>query len=319
MPTVLVADDSPTMRRIVTSVLEREGFDVVAVADGVEAVQAAFADRPDAAILDVQMPRVSGYVAARLLKDDWQTQDVPLVLLTSLDAASDRYWGAQTGAERFLTKDFEAPELVEAIREVLAAADERRGGRPVYRPDPVELSDDDVLTRVCEILDRQLFESSVASEVTQIAADVRGFEETVAAVLAVLGRVVGYDMAAVLMLDDRATYITVAREVSQAEYREFFAALADAATQAGGCAVAATELVPRVADPGGLLGADDEGRMATFLSMPLKAGGAVLGVLGLCASTPNAFGESALTTLRLVEQPAAVVIAGARHVRAPHA
>ena len=93
MPTVLIADDSPTLRRIVSTVLERAGFTVVAAEDGVEAVQGVFRTQPDAVILDVQMPRLSGYVAARLLKDDWQTAEIPVVLLTSLDAASDRYWG----------------------------------------------------------------------------------------------------------------------------------------------------------------------------------------------------------------------------------
>jgi len=133
MPTVLIADDSPTLRRIVSSVLEKAGYDIVIAEDGVEAVQAAFRSQPDAIILDVQMPRLSGYVAARLLKDDWQTTEIPLVLLTSLDAASDRYWGAQTGADRFLTKDFEAPQLVDALAEVLRAADDSRGGRPPSR------------------------------------------------------------------------------------------------------------------------------------------------------------------------------------------
>src|SRR5436305_5921471 len=150
MPTVVIADDSPTLRRIVSSVLTREGFEVVEAEDGVEAVQAVLRTQPDAVILDVQMPRVSGYVAARLLKDDWQTADIPIVLLTSLDAASDRYWGAQTGADRFLTKDFEAPQLVEAVREVMAAAEAARGGHPALRADPAELSDDDVLSRVCD-------------------------------------------------------------------------------------------------------------------------------------------------------------------------
>jgi twitching motility two-component system response regulator PilH len=226
MPTVLIADDSPTLRRIVSSVLERAGYTIVIAEDGVEAVQAAFRSQPDAIILDVQMPRLSGYVAARLLKDDWQTTDIPLVLLTSLDAASDRYWGAQTGADRFLTKDFEAPQLVEALAEVLRAADEKRGGRPPLRPDSVELGDDEVLARVSELLDRKLFEASVSAEVTHIAADVHGFEETVAGVLGVLARVVDYDMAAVCMLDDRATYLTVVRDSSHQQYNEFFGAIA---------------------------------------------------------------------------------------------
>lgn len=313
MPTVLIADDSPTLRRIVTTVLERAGYTVVTSEDGVEAVQVAFQVQPDAIILDVQMPRLSGYVAARLLKDDWQTCEIPVLLLTSLDAASDRYWGAQTGADRFLTKDFEAPQLVAAIEEVIAAADAARGGRPPLRPDPMELADDEVLARVSELLDRKLFEASVSAEVTQIAADVRGFEESVAAVLGVLGRIVDYDMAAVCMLDDRTTYLTVVRESSHAQYTEFFGAIADAVTQVVDVPVMVADLVPRVADPKGLLGQDDEGRMATFLSMPLRAGGRVVGCLALSSATKNAFGEASLNTLRLVEGPAAVVISNARY------
>ena len=69
MPTVVIADDSPTLRRIVTAVLEREGFTVVAAVDGMDAVQAVFRTQPDAVVLDVQMPRVSGYVAARVIKN----------------------------------------------------------------------------------------------------------------------------------------------------------------------------------------------------------------------------------------------------------
>lgn len=312
MPSVLIADDSPTLRRIVSTVLERAGYSVVSAEDGVEAVQGVFRTQPDAVILDVQMPRLSGYVAARLLKDDWQTAEIPVVLLTSLDAASDRYWGQQTGAETFLTKDFEAPELVDAVADVIARADEARGGRPPMRPDPVALTDDEVMARVSELLDRKLFEASVAAEVTQIAADVHGFEETVAAVLGLLGRIVDYDLAAVCMLDDRLTYLTVTREASRQQYSEFFGAIADAATQVTGVPVMVHDLVPRVADPHGFLGQDDEGRMATFLSMPLRAGGRVVGCLALSSATKNAFGEASLNTLRIVEQPTAVVISNAR-------
>ena len=95
--TVVVADDSATMRRIVGGVLTAAGFDVVLAEDGVDAIQAVFATMPDVVVLDVQMPRVSGYVAARVLKDDWRTADLPVLFLTSLGAASDRYWGARAG------------------------------------------------------------------------------------------------------------------------------------------------------------------------------------------------------------------------------
>lgn len=313
MPTVVIADDSPTLRRIVTSVLTREGFEVVTAEDGVEAVQAVFRTRPDAVVLDVQMPRVSGYVAARLLKDDWQTSDIPVVLLTSLDAASDRYWGAQAGADRYLTKDFEAPELVAAVTGAMAAAEEARGGRPALRPDPLELDSDDVLSRVCDLLDRKLFETSVAAEVTAIASTAHGFEETVAQVLGVLQRFVDNDLAGVLLLEERSAYVAIAREASQTHYGEFLSAAVDALDAATGSSLNVADLDLRVADPEGNLGAEDEGRMATFLSMPLRGhGGRVVGVLALSSAAKNAFSETALGTLKLVEDPAAIVIDNAR-------
>jgi DNA-binding response OmpR family regulator len=313
MPTVVIADDSPTLRRIVSSVLARDGFEVIQAEDGVEAVQSVLRTMPDAVVLDVQMPRVSGYVAARLLKDDWQTADIPIILLTSLDAASDRYWGAHAGADRYLTKDFEAPQLVEAVREVMAAADAARGGRPALKADPIEITADDVMSRVCDLLDRKLFETSVAADVTSLAATTHGFEETVAGVLEVLKRFVDYDLASVLLLEERAAYVAVANETSHAHYTEFVTAAADAAAAASGVEVVVSGLDVRLADPEGNLGEDDEARMSTFLSMPLKGhGGRVVGVLALSSGTKNAFGETALGTLRLIDGPAAIVIDNAR-------
>jgi twitching motility two-component system response regulator PilH len=316
-----VADDSPTLRRIVSGVLAGAGFEVVTAEDGVEAVQAVFRHQPEVIVLDVQMPRVSGYVVARVLKDDWRTADVPVLFLTSLGAASDRYWGARAGAEQFLTKDFEAPELVDAVNGAIDAATRARGGRPPLRPDAEELTDDDVFARVCDLLDRKLFEASVTSDVTTIATDVQGFEETVAAVLGALSNVVDCDLVAMTLVPDGehelATYVSLAREVSERQYRELLVAIAGAVEQSTGLDVDPERLHPLVADPHQRLGALDEdlvddAGMATFLSMPLRVGGRVLGTLALSSGQENAFGESALSTLRLVAPPAAVVIDHAR-------
>jgi twitching motility two-component system response regulator PilH len=313
MATVVIADDSPTLRRIVTSVLTREGHEVVAAEDGIQAVQAVFREQPDVIVLDVQMPRVSGYVAARLLKEDWQTSHIPIVMLTSLDSASDRYWGAQTGADRYLTKDFEAPELAAAVSEVVEAAARARGGRPPIRPDALELTDDDVLSRVCDLLDRKLFEAAVSAEVSNLATSAHGFEETLAQVLGVLQRFVDNDLAAVLLEDERSAFVAVARETSQAHYDEFLTAAADALSAASGSEVPVTMLSVRLADPGNLLGEEEDGRMATFLSMPLRGhGGRFIGVLALSSAVKNAFSETALATLRIVEGPAAIVVENAR-------
>jgi len=318
--TIVIADDSPTLRRIVTSVLTREGHEVLAAEDGIGAVQLVFLHQPDAVVLDVQMPRVSGFIAARLLKDDWQTAEVPVVMLSSLDAASDRYWAGQAGVDRYLTKDFEAGELAATIEEVLQSATNARGGRPALKAEPVELSEQDVLSRVCDLLDRKLFESSVAQSVTAIAATASGLEQSVAALLGVLQRFVGYDLAAVLLASERQAYVAVGKPTAQQHYDAFMTAAADAVSSYGGDAVGAGELSTRVANAGGTVVADneeltlpDQAGMATYLSMPLRGhGGAVVGVLALSSAVKNAFGETALSTLKLIEGPAAIVIDNAR-------
>ena len=321
MARIVIADDSPTLRRIVTSVLTKDGHEVVAAEDGIGAVQQVFAQQPDAVVLDVQMPRVSGFIAARVLKDDWQTADIPVVMLTSLDAASDRYWAGQAGVDRYLTKDFEAGELSATIDEVLMAATASRGGRPALKADPLELSEEDVLSKVCDLLDRKLFESSVAQAVTAIAATANGLEQSVAALLGVLQRFVGYDLAAVLLAAERAAYVAVGKDTAREHYDAFLAAAAEAVSSYGGASLDQGQLSTRVAQAGGTIvddpddlpGGPEQAEMATFVSMPLRGhGGAVVGVLALSSATKNAFGETALSTLKLIEGPAAIVIDNAR-------
>jgi hypothetical protein len=269
--------------------------------------------------MDVQMPRLSGYVAARLLKEDWATADIPVILLTSLDAASDRYWGAQAGADRYLTKDFQADELAPALREVLAAAEQARGGARLY-PDSVDLDADEVLERICDVFDRTLFQTSLAASMTQLAATCPDLESTVAGVLRVIGAVVESSLAGVVLVAERAAYITVSQGVSQSHYREFLRRAAEVIQASIGAPFAPESLTVRVADPSGLLGEIDdpaEAELATFLSMPLRGAGAagpgsVVGVLALSSPVVDGFGDAAMTTLRLLEAPAGLVVDNGR-------
>jgi len=313
VPRIVIADDSPTLRRIVSSVLTSAGYEVVQAEDGVDAVQKVFREQPDAVVMDVQMPRVSGYVATRLLKDDWQTAEIPVVLLTSLDAASDRYWGTKTGADGYLTKDFEAPDLTGAVAAVLDKAAAARGGRPNVRPDPVDLSADDVLSKVCDLLDRKLFETSVQAEVIELAARAHGFDDTVRALLDVVRRFVDFHLAGVLLVDEQRAYLGVAHEASQGHFQEFVTRAADSIAGATGTAFDTSGLQLNVVDPEELLGDPDEGPMSTFLSMPLRGhGGRLVGVLALSSSLQNAFSETSLSTLKLLEGPTAIVVDNAR-------
>ena len=142
-----------------------------------------------------------------------------------------------------------------------------------------------------------------------------------AALLGVLQRFVSYDLAAVLLSEERSAYVAVGQPTSRQHYDEFLAASTDSITSYGGESVDAAALSTRVAQAGGVIVDDPEdlpagpeqAAMATYLSMPLRGhGGAVVGVLALSSGAKSAFGETALSTLKLIEQPAAIVIDNAR-------
>ncbi|MDX6216595.1 MAG: hypothetical protein QOG99_2179, partial [Frankiales bacterium] len=204
------------------------------------------------------------------------------------------------------------------IEEVLLASSAARGGRARLNPDPLDLTEEDVLSRVCDLLDRKLFESSVAQSVMAIAATANGLEASVAALLGVLQRFVGYDLAAVMLGAEKSAYLAVGQPTGRAHYDAFLTAAIEGLSSYGGSQLDLSGLDVRVAQAGGKLVDDPDElsggiEMATFLSMPLRGhGGTVVGVLALSSAVKQAFGETALSTLNLIEGPAAIVIDNAR-------
>jgi len=160
-----------------------------------------------------------------------------------------------------------------------------------------------------------------AQAVTAIAATASGLEGTVAALLGVLNRFVGYDLAAVLLGAERQAYVAVGKPTANSHYAEFLERSADGLSGYSGETITASALATMVAQAGGTLVEDpddlpagpEQEKMSTFLSMPLRGhGGSVVGVLALSSAMKNAFGETALSTLKLIEGPAAIVIDNAR-------
>ena len=108
---VLVADDTESVRALFRKLLAAEGHDVIAVADGVEALAAIEKQHPDIVLLDVQMPRMDGLEVCRRLKSDPATRLTPVVLVTGQSDMSDRIKGIEAGADEFLTKPVHPHEL----------------------------------------------------------------------------------------------------------------------------------------------------------------------------------------------------------------
>lgn len=117
---ILVADDEPFILRSLSFVLERAGFDVLQARSGDEALEVLRDARPRICVLDVMMPRRSGYEVCEIVKGDPDLRDTYVVLLTAKGQDSARARGFEAGADEFMTKPFSPSRLVERIREILA-------------------------------------------------------------------------------------------------------------------------------------------------------------------------------------------------------
>ena len=120
--TVLVVDDEPFILRSLSYVLERAGFSVVQARNGDEALEALRDRRPKLAILDVMMPKRSGFEVCEIVKGDPDLRDTYVILLTAKGQESARDRAAQAGADEYMTKPFSPSRIVERVSEVLGAA-----------------------------------------------------------------------------------------------------------------------------------------------------------------------------------------------------
>ena len=126
---ILVADDSANIREVLQMSLETLGYEVLTAADGDQALQTIYRDKPDLLILDVMMPKQNGFQICRKVKADPDRAVTPVILLTAKSQKEDVYWGRDCGADEYVTKPFSAKELEGTIEKLLLRRETaRRGG-----------------------------------------------------------------------------------------------------------------------------------------------------------------------------------------------
>jgi len=122
MARILVAEDERDIRELIAFTLRFAGFDVVLATNGAEAVELAEAQPPDLVILDVRMPKMSGYEACRRLKENPRTATVPVVFLSAKGQDAEIQQGLASGAEEYILKPFAPDELIQQVRDILHRA-----------------------------------------------------------------------------------------------------------------------------------------------------------------------------------------------------
>lgn len=130
-PRILVVDDSPLNLKLVTGALAPAGYEIVTALSGQEALQRFDAIRPDLVLLDVVMPDLNGYEVCRRLRQKAGFTQLPILMLTSNDSLEERIYGLEAGADDYMSKPFQVPELqarVKALLRRVAPATGQRGG-----------------------------------------------------------------------------------------------------------------------------------------------------------------------------------------------
>lgn len=119
MARILIAEDEPDIRELVAFTLRFAGHEVIATSNGEEALHKASEINPDIILMDVRMPRMTGYDACRAMKADPLLKNIPVVFLSAKGQDSEIQTGLEAGAEDYLLKPFAPDQLTERVKVIL--------------------------------------------------------------------------------------------------------------------------------------------------------------------------------------------------------
>jgi diguanylate cyclase (GGDEF)-like protein len=128
---ILVADDDEDIVRFVEVNLRLEGYDVLTVGDGEQALKAAGDEAPDLILLDVMMPKMDGFEVCQRLRRDGRTKGISVIMLTAKSLSADKVVGLTAGADDYMIKPFDPIELVARVKSALRRSREMRGLNPL--------------------------------------------------------------------------------------------------------------------------------------------------------------------------------------------
>jgi len=307
-PRVLIADDSPVVIRMIETMLSGAGLEVVVAHDGLEAIEKAVTEDVSLVILDVMMPRMNGYQACRLLKSEPSTKMLPVVILTSKDQAGDRFWGLETGADYYITKDSEPQRILDLVRKIL-------GNGNLQRPPRRDAGKTvDILSRVNELLDRKLYEATILGEIGKVARSLVHFDDTFTSVMGIVSRVVDFTVGAMAFVDadDLDVVMMVNHPAAPAVIEEHKTKMMEAIARERKSVPFLRTTARRLEARGTESTATQETALGGFAAFPLMTSNRLSGLLALGGKTLARLSPETETFLGQVANQAQIVVENSR-------
>lgn len=122
MSTILIVDDSQTLRQVLSELLQANGMTVIEAVNGVNAKELLQSKSVDLVITDLIMPEMNGYDLCRWIRQEPSVQNLPILICSTKGEEFDRYWGMKQGANAYIAKPFHPSELVQAVKLLLRNA-----------------------------------------------------------------------------------------------------------------------------------------------------------------------------------------------------
>lgn len=208
---ILVVDDSPFVRRHISSILRKAGYKVLTAVNGVSGAEKALSKIPDIIISDVEMPRMNGYQMCRLLKNSDTTKNIPILICTTLDEARNRFWAKKTGADAYIVKGFSEPELLTAVTACLA----KKAGQPENQDPATAEKMKDIVGEVNRILDEKLFDITVVNEIRNLAELNKNSHSLIKCLLQLLAELIDFEVAGLFCIERNEMFVYTKKDIPE--------------------------------------------------------------------------------------------------------
>ncbi len=116
---ILIVEDEESLLKLESILLTSKGYDVRGVSNGQQALDAISEERPDLVLLDIMLPEIDGFEVCQRIKDDPETKDIPVIMLTAKKSREDMARGEKVGADWYITKPFKSAMVIETIQRFL--------------------------------------------------------------------------------------------------------------------------------------------------------------------------------------------------------